>query len=244
MSLPAVAVTATTQSINGVLRVRANAAYTDAARSAQLRPFILPVLAPADADAMLDGMCGLLLTGGEDVDPQHYGAPPHPALGKVHAGRDNFEIALMRAAKARRMPTLAICRGIQVANVALGGTLVQDLPSEWPSALPHEGSWPRDLRVHAVRVDPSSRLAHALGAADLTVNSFHHQAIASLAPGLVAVAHAPDAVVEGVEWPGDDWWMLGVQWHPEELTATDEDWDRNLFRAFGEACTQWREASS
>ena len=243
-SLPAVAVTATTESIRGVLRVRANASYTDAARSAQLRPFILPVLAPADADAMLDGMSGLLLTGGEDIDPKHYAAPRHAALGDVHAGRDDFEIALMRAAKARRIPTLAICRGIQIANVALGGTLVQDLPSEWPRALEHEGSWARDRRVHAVRADPSSRLAHALGAADLTVNSFHHQAVASVAPGLTAVAHAPDGVVEGVEWPGDDWWMLGVQWHPEELTGTDEDWDRNLFRAFAEACTRWRHASS
>ena len=234
-SLPAVAVTATTESIRGVLRVRANASYTDAARSAGLRPFILPVLAPADADAMLDGMSGLLLTGGEDIDPQHFGAPPHPAPGDVHAGRDDFEIALMRAAMTRRLPTLAICRGIQVANVALGGTLVQDLPSEWPDALHHEGSGPRDRRVHDVRADPSSRLAHALGAANLTVNSFHHQAVGTLAPGLVAVAHAPDGVIEGVEWPGDDWWMLGVQWHPEELTATPESWDRNLFAAFAEA---------
>ena len=234
--LPAVAVTATTESIRSVLRVRANASYTDAARSALLRPFILPVLAPADADAMLDGMDGLMLTGGEDIDPHRYGAPPHPALGDVHAGRDDFELALLRAAMARRLPTLAICRGIQVANVALGGTLVQDLPSEWPDALQHEGSWPRDRRVHPVHANPSSRLAQALGAHDLSVNSFHHQAVATLAPGLVAVAHAPDGVVEGVEWPGDDWWMLGVQWHPEELTRAQEDWDRNLFLAFAEAC--------
>jgi putative glutamine amidotransferase len=235
-TLPAVAVTATTESIRGVLRVRANASYTDSLRLARMRPFILPVLAPDDADAMLDGMDGLVLTGGEDIDPLHYDVRPHPALGDVHAARDGFELALMRAAIARRLPTLAICRGIQIANVALGGTLVQDLPSEWPGAIEHEGEWPRDARVHGVRVQPRSRLAHALGAEELTVNSFHHQAVATVAPGLTAIAHAPDGVIEGVEWTGDDWWMLGVQWHPEELTATPEPWDRNLFGAFSKAC--------
>lgn len=234
-SLPAVAVTATTESIRDVLRVRANASYTNSLRSARLRPFILPVLDPADAGAMLDGMNGLVLTGGEDIDPPHYGHRAHPALGSVHAGRDRFELALMRVAMARRIPTLAICRGIQIANVALGGTLVQDLPCEWPGAIEHEGTWPRDQRVHAVRVAPRSRLGKALGAEELTVNSFHHQAVATLAPGLTAVAHAPDGVIEGVEWNGSDWWMLGVQWHPEELTATVEDWDRALFLAFAAA---------
>ena len=237
-SLPAVAVTATTESIRGVLRVRANASYTDSLRSARLRPFILPVLDPVDAHAMLEGMDGLVLTGGEDIDPRQYSQAAHRALGDVHAGRDGFELALLRAAMARHLPTLAICRGIQIANVALGGTLVQDLPSEWPGAIEHEGSWPRDQRVHAVRVSVHSRLARALGAEELTVNSFHHQAVAELAPGLMAVAHAPDGVIEGVEWRGDDWWMLGVQWHPEELTATTEDWDRELFLAFAGAVKQ------
>ena len=234
-SLPAVAVTATTESIRGVLRVRANASYTDALHSARLRPYILPLLDPDDAGAMLDGMNGLVLTGGEDIDPQHYARRAHPALGDVHAGRDSFELALLRAAAARRLPTLAICRGIQLANVALGGTLVQDLPSEWPGAIEHEGTWPRDQRVHGIHVEVGSRLAKALGAQDLAVNSFHHQSVAVLAPGLTAVAHAPDGVIEGVEWNGDDWWMLGVQWHPEELTATIEDWDRGLFLAFAAA---------
>ncbi|MEO8622525.1 MAG: gamma-glutamyl-gamma-aminobutyrate hydrolase family protein [bacterium] len=234
--LPAVAVTATTESIRGVLRVRANASYTDSLHSARLRPFILPVLTAADADAMLDGMDGLVLTGGEDIDPGHYGATAHPALGDVHAGRDSFEIALTRSAMARRLPTLAICRGIQIANVALGGTLVQDIPSEWPGAIEHEGQWPRDLRVHGVQVDARSRLAQALGTAELTVNSFHHQAVGTPAPGLSAVAHSSDGVIEGAEWPTGDWWMLGVQWHPEELTSTTDSWDRNLFAAFAEAC--------
>jgi putative glutamine amidotransferase len=230
-----VALTATTESIRGVLRTRANVAYTEAARAAGLRPYILPILDPADAGAMLDGMGGLLLTGGEDVDPAHYGAAPHRALGEVHPERDAFELALVRAARERRIPTLAICRGVQIANVALGGTLVQDLPSEWPEPLAHDGDWERDARVHAVRVAPGSRLAGALGEIRLTTNSLHHQAVGAVAEGLVGVAHAPDGVVEAVEWTGSDWWMEGVQWHPEELTRTKEGWDRALFAAFADA---------
>ena len=158
---PAIAVTATTEMIRGVLRVRANASYTDAVRSAGMRPYVLPVLGPEDADAMLDGMDGLLLTGGEDVDPAHYGVRPHPALGDVHETRDAFELALVRAARARALPTLAICRGIQVANVALGGTLVQDLASEWPAALAHDSKASRDSRVHEVRVTHHKVTGHA-----------------------------------------------------------------------------------
>jgi putative glutamine amidotransferase len=227
-----VAVTATTEIIRGALRLRVNAAYTVSIRGAGLLPLVLPVLDPSDADAALDGVAGLVLTGGEDVDPARYGAAPHPELGDVHQGRDAFETALVLAAQARALPTLAICRGVQILNVALGGTLVQDIPSERPDAIQHDGDWARTARVHEVHVAPNSRLARALGAERPTVNSMHHQAVGTVASSLVAVAHAPDGIVEGVEWPGDDWWMLGVQWHPEELTATPEAWDRSLFTAF------------
>jgi putative glutamine amidotransferase len=230
--LPHVAVTATTEIIKNLLRVRVNAAYTVSLRGAGLLPLILPVLDPADADAALDGMAGLVLTGGEDVNPVRYGAPPHPELGGVHDGRDEFEEALVHAARARALPTLAICRGVQILNVALGGTLIQDIPSEWPNAITHDSDWPRGTRVHEVRVSEGSRLATALGSSNPVVNSMHHQAIGTVAPPLIAVAHAPDGVVEAVEWPDDDWWMVGVQWHPEELTGTTEPWDRALFAAF------------
>ena len=235
-TLPAVGVTATTETIRGVLRVRSNASYTAALHSAGLRPFILPILEPSDADAMLEGLQGLVLTGGEDVDPLYYGAVANPGLGDVHGTRDGFELALVRAARQRRLPTLVICRGLQVANVALGGTLVQDLPSERPGGVVHDGVGERHDRIHAVHVDSASQLSRALNETDLIVNSFHHQAIATLASGLKAVAHAPDGVIEGIEWPAGDWWMLGVQWHPEELTATPERWDRDLFTAFAVAC--------
>ena len=235
MTLPPVALTATTETIRGVPRTRANVAYTAAAHAAGLRPYILPILAPADADALLDGMAGLILTGGEDVDPTHYHRAAHPALGEVHAERDAFELALVRAARARRLPTLAICRGIQILNVALGGTLVQDLPSERPDASPHDGTWERSHRVHRVEVVAGSRLAAALGAAVLPVNSLHHQAVDTAAAGLRVVATAPDGVIEGLESDRSDWWMVGVQWHPEELTDGPDAWDRALFGAFAAA---------
>jgi putative glutamine amidotransferase len=235
MPQPVIALTATTEVIRDVLRTRLNAAYTEAACAVGLRPYILPVLRAVDADAMLEGLDGLLLTGGEDVAPARYGARPHPALGDVHVVRDEFEVALVRAARARGLPTFAICRGMQIANVALGGTLVQDLPAEWPDALPHESGRGRGDRTHDVAVAAGSRLARVCGATTISVNSMHHQALARVADGLAATAHASDGVIEGVEWIGDDWWMLGVQWHPEELLDTPEPWDRALFSAFAEA---------
>jgi putative glutamine amidotransferase len=237
-TLPPVAVTATTEIIRGALRVRVNAAYTTALRGAGLLPLVLPVLDPADADAALDGVAGLVLTGGEDVSPGRYGSAPHPELGDTHDGRDAFEIALVEAARARALPTLAICRGIQILNVALGGTLVQDIPSEWTDPIVHDGDWARTARVHEVDVTPGSRLARALGTARPVVNSMHHQAVRTVASSLATVARAPDGMVEGVEWPTDEWWMVGVQWHPEELTASSEPWDRSLLSTFADVVSQ------
>lgn len=234
-SLPPVAITATTEIIRGVPRTRANVSYSAAARAAGLRPYILPVSSPGDADDLLEGMAGLMLTGGEDVDPVHFREVQHPALGEVHAERDAFELALVGAARRRRLPTLAICRGVQVTNVALGGSLVQDLPSQRPASIAHDGEWSRTDRVHAVRVARGSKLADAMGATQATINSLHHQSIDRLAAPLAAVAHASDGVIEGVEWPNDDWWMVGVQWHPEELAEAPEPWDRALFAAFAAA---------
>jgi len=233
-NLPPVAVTATTEIIRGALRVRVNAAYTTALRGAGLLPLVLPVLDPADADAALDGVAGLVLTGGEDVSPDRYGSAPHPELGDTHDGRDAFEIALVEAARARALPTLAICRGIQILNVALGGTLVQDIPSEWTNPIVHDGDWARTARVHEVDVKPASRLARALGTERPVVNSMHHQAVGGVAESLFVVARAPDGIVEGVEWPTEEWWMVGVQWHPEELTTSPEPWDRSLLSAFAD----------
>lgn len=236
MRQPLVAITASTRLQGGAERVRLNLAYIRAAESAGMVPVVLPPLEDAGAaGAALAPMSGLLLSGGEDVNPRHYGAESHPRTHTPHDVRDRWEIALLREARERHLPTLAICRGIQVANVALGGTLVQDLASEWDGPLTHDGEV-RDRRTHEVRVESSSRLASLLGTTALCTNSLHHQALERVAPGLRVTARAPDGVIEGVEWDGDDWWMVGVQWHPEELTGTAEGWDRALFAAFAGAC--------
>jgi putative glutamine amidotransferase len=231
-SPPIVAVSATSEIIRDALRVRLNASYTRAVERAGGAPLLVPPLRDAAAvDAMLDRVDALILSGGEDVDPAHYGAQPHPKLGAVHSERDATELALVGAARARGTPTLAICRGIQLLNVALGGTLLQDIPTQRPDAMEHDPGAARDARVHEIVVEPGSRLSAALGATTLSANSFHHQALDRVADGLRVTARAPDGLIEGVEWEGDEWWALGVQWHPEELVEGSERWDRELFAA-------------
>ena len=234
---PLVAVTATVRSVDGVERVRLNATYVRALESAGLVPIVVPPFAePSAAVHLLDAVSGLVLTGGEDVDPTHYGETAHPELGPVNCARDVTELALLAAARERELPTLAICRGVQVVNVGLGGTLVQDLPSQRDAVAAHELNDERGSRVHGVSVDPASHLATIVGAQSLGVNSIHHQAIDRLGASMRINAHADDGVIEGVESDDPRWWMIGVQWHPEELTATPEPWDRRLFAAFASAC--------
>lgn len=223
----AVAVTAPRRIVDGRERVTLNTTYVRALERAGLVPLAVPtMLAPERAAAALQGMRGLVLTGGEDVAPDRYGAAPHARLGDVDPARDAAELALIAAARQRRLPILAICRGIQILNVALGGTLYQDLDSERPGSVPHAG----ETSHHPVRVEPGSLLERTLGARTATVNSRHHQAIRDLAPGLRAVAWAEDGVIEGAE-PADAAapWLVAVQWHPEDLT------ERALFDGFARA---------
>ena len=221
--------------IRGLPRVRLNEAYTKALSCAGLMPLIVPPLAPDLIADALDAVQGLVLTGGEDLDPALYRATPHTANGPVHAGRDAAEIALARAARSRGMPTLAICRGIQVVNVAFGGTLVQDIPSEVGTTVTHDPN-ARTSRVHAVDLAPDSLLAKAVGTTRLTVNSSHHQSVGRTANDFTVTGRAPDGVVEAMESTDPDWWMVAVQWHPEELIETQEAWDRQLFELFAERC--------
>lgn len=179
---------------------------------------------------------GVVLTGGADLNPALYGEKPHPMLGPVSDIRDTWEIAVVRAAQRRGKPLLAICRGAQVLNVTLGGTLLQDLPSQHPSDINHDPDRPRNSRTHAVELAAESRLARAIGLTKLDVNSVHHQAIARVAADLRIVATAPDGVIEGVESAADSaWWCVGVQWHPEDLIEADESWARDIFAAFASA---------
>jgi putative glutamine amidotransferase len=234
---PLVAVTATTRMDNGMPRVRLSVAYLTSLDGAGLTPIVAPPFAGGDRcagrDAILDVVSGLVLTGGEDVDPARYGAEPHPRLGTVHAERDATELAFLDGARERRLPTLAICRGIQVMNVGLGGTLIQDIPSQHPSDIAHDGDGPRAERTHEVTIAPGSRLARAIGRERITVNSFHHQSVDVPASGVIVTATASDGIVEGIEVPSaNPWWALGIQWHPEDLTGGPEPWDRALFEAF------------
>jgi putative glutamine amidotransferase len=225
-SAPAVAVTAPRRMVDGRERVTLNTAYVRALERAGLVPLAVPTILASDrAGAALAAVRGLVLTGGEDVAPERYGAAPHPRLGDVDPVRDAAELALIAAARQRRLPILAICRGIQILNVALGGTLYQDLASERPGSVSHN-----EAADHGVRVEPGSLLERTLGNRAATVNSRHHQAIRDIAPGLKAVAWAEDGVIEAVEpAESNSPWIVAVQWHPEDLT------ERALFDGFAGA---------
>jgi putative glutamine amidotransferase len=191
-----------------------------------------------DPSQALDGVDGLLLTGGLDVDPARYGETPHPTTEPA-PDRDAFEIPLSREAVKRDVPLLAICRGVQVLNVAEGGTLIQDLPSEHPSQVPHSITQPKNAIAHDVAIGPGSRLASLLpgstSRAVCDVNSRHHQAVDKVAPGFVVSAVSPDGVVEAIERPASTF-CVGVQWHPENFWRTGE-FDE-LFRDFVTAASR------
>jgi putative glutamine amidotransferase len=214
--------------------VRADVDYVEGVADAGGVPVVLPPVVEARAtEALLDGMDGLLLSGGSDLDPAYYGEEAIPELGVTVPERDAFEMVLLEKALRRQIPILGICRGMQVLNVALGGTLYQDLPSQMDHMvlLGHRQETPKWQPTHEVEVDEGSKVAEILGTDELKVNSYHHQAIKDLARGLVAVACAPDRVIEAVE--STDLarrWLIGVQWHAEAMRgATPEH--RKLFEA-------------
>jgi putative glutamine amidotransferase len=219
-------------------RAFVNAAYLRAVQEAGGVPLLLPPHLDDRARAALWPLLdGVLLTGGADIDPARWGDERHPATYDVAPARDALEIELVSSALDGRLPLFAICRGAQVLNVALGGSLWQDIPSELPGSLEHTQKEAREQPTHRVTVTGDGRLAAILGALELEVNSFHHQALRRLGRGLREVARAPDGVVEAVELPDAPAPVFGVQWHPEELTAHD-DGARNLFRALVDAATE------
>jgi putative glutamine amidotransferase len=199
------------------------------------------VLEVSDSPRTLVGMLnGVVLTGGGDVDPVLYGEERHESVDDAEPGRDEFEIDLARRAMAADLPLLAICRGAQVLNVAVGGTLIQDIPSSVESDLKHAISTPRDAVAHEVSITPGSRLHEALGASvaaagTCRVNSRHHQSVGRLGEGLVVTATAADGVVEAIEQPVARF-CLGIQWHPENFWRTGEF--KPLFESFVSAAKQ------
>ena len=206
--------------------------YVEAIRRAGGDPRVLSL----DAGPSLEGIDGVLMTGGGDVDPAHYGESRHPKTHEPDQARDDFELALAKLALQRNMPMLAVCRGLQVVNVAAGGTLIQDIPSEVNRALAHQVDAPPSAIAHEVWVTAGSRLAcmmeEQLEGDVLHVNSRHHQAVAQPADGFDVTATAPDGVVEAIERK-DAPFCVGVQWHPENFWRTGEF--RPLFEEFVKA---------
>ena len=204
---------------------RAHAVYTTYTTMVHAAGGIPLILVPVEAeyiDRVLDGIDGLLLTGGGDVDPARYGGASHETVYDVDPARDEFELAVARRAAARAMPTLAICRGMQVLNVAFGGTLIEDLASE-PGLETEHRRHGHDVfhPQHHVRIEPASALARTAGSNEIEVNTIHHQALREVAPALTAVGWSPDGVIEAIEPTDARWRMIGVQWHPEYLGVED-----------------------
>jgi putative glutamine amidotransferase len=192
-----------------------------------------------------DGVDGVFLAGGVDVDPSSYDEPRGALCGRTDVDRDTVELAFTRWARADGKPLLGVCRGLQIINVAAGGSLYQDC-TEHDGAIKHDyfptAGYARDYLAHRVTVEPGTRLHAAFGAADVPVNSMHHQGLKRVAEGLVVSATAPDGLIEGLEAPGDAF-CVGVQWHPEMLVEGDAG-TRRLFASFVEAAAAYRAARS
>ena len=219
-----------------------NSRYYLAVAEAGGVPVMVPLL---DHDiltlrAVYDRLDGLLLAGGVDMDPATFGEAPHPALGRTDRARDAVELRLARWAIADRKPVLGLCRGHQVLNVALGGTLWQDIAAQVPEAIKHDyfptAGYARDFLAHEISVAEGSRLAAAFDSEQVPVNSMHHQAVKTLAPGLQVSARSSDGLVEALE-SGTDHFLVGVQWHPEVFERSDER-TRRLFKSFVTAASR------
>ena len=215
--------------IHALLRAGGNAAV------------IMPApVSPEEADDMLDHFDGVLLAGGGDLDPAHYDQDPHDSVYGVDTRRDEFEIELARALIRAGIPTLAICRGAQVLNVALGGTLDQHI-TDRPGTVSHGIPGKNDgAAIHTISLTAGSRLADAMGVTEAVSSCHHHQAIDEVGDGLHVVARAEDGVIEGVELEGDAW-VVAAQWHPEDTSVSDPAQHR-LFQTFVQHAVARRDA--
>ncbi len=215
-----------------------NRTYVHAVERAGGIPLLIPPLADkASLEAVCARLDGLLLSGGSDIAPACYGEEPIPECQTPEPERDALELAIACWSLEHGLPTLGICRGMQLLNVASGGTLYQDIATQQPEAQGHECSTlPRDTRAHTIQVRADSQLAAILGTTEHPVNSLHHQAVRDLGRGVRIVAQAPDGIAEGLEFP-EQRFAVAVQFHPEELELTDEV-SRQLFAAFVRACQE------
>ncbi|MEG1849076.1 MAG: gamma-glutamyl-gamma-aminobutyrate hydrolase family protein [Oscillospiraceae bacterium] len=214
-----------------------NSAYVEAVERAGGQPLLLPIDAQtSQCERLVQMLDGLLLPGGPDVSPLMFGEQPIACVTLTKQENDRYEIALVHAACMLKKPILGICRGQQVLNVALGGNLYQDIPTQYKNEICHKQDMSiRGEPTHTVRIAPHTRLAEALGALKLEVNSYHHQSVQRVAEGLRISAVAEDGVIEAVE--SDDGLLLGVQWHPELLAPHFETAAR-LFEMFVKRCSK------
>ena len=197
-------------------KVSVNRSYVNAALNAGHVPEIIPMTSDARLlKRYVKKVDVVFLTGGEDVNPAYYGAKPSPYLGEVVGRRDTFEMALLKEAVAQKKPIFGTCRGLQIINIFFGGTLYQDIPSEYPNALSHRESARFNEKVHEINIEEDSRLYKILGMKTIGVNTSHHQAIKDLAPGLRVSARTSDGIIEAIE--GDTYPVAAVQFHPEGL---------------------------
>ena len=219
--------------------------YSEAVEAAGGVPLHISLIPRADYIAsLMDHLDGVLLPGSDsDVDPQRYGRDPHANLGSVHPIKDETDLLVLGEIEKRRLPLFAICFGMQILNVSRGGTLVQDIASEVPGAIKHEQGAPRDRHSHNVRLLEGSMLAGLANQAAAPVNSHHHQAIEKVGRELVGTAWAPDGLVEAVEDPRDDRFVLGVQWHPE-IGWERDSFARALFERFVNEATVFANSRS
>jgi putative glutamine amidotransferase len=237
---PLVALTTTIDSRGGEYqkpRVALYANYLSVLERAGLTPVLVtPAHGEESIEQLISVCAGLVLAGGEDIDPSRYGHDPIPELGPVNPPRDAAECRALSAATERDLPILGICRGHQMLNVFFGGTLHQDLEVAMGAAAAHQQAGVWGSHHHQATLQRGSRLAAAIGRERIEINSFHHQAIRDVAPNLDVTARADDGLIEGVE-SRDHRWVVGVQWHPERHEARAQSTDPNirLFNAFAEA---------
>ncbi|MCM3727824.1 gamma-glutamyl-gamma-aminobutyrate hydrolase family protein [Neobacillus cucumis] len=198
-------------------------------------PIILPYINAELAIETMPLCDGIILSGGEDVDPLYYGEDPHPQLGPTTPERDLAEIAIAKYALDNNIPLLAICRGIQILNVALGGTLIQDIPSQVKEPIQHSQQVTRSRDTHSVNIQKDSKLFQILDTEQVRVNSLHHQSINKVAKDLRVVADSSDGIVEAVEYIYPNTFTVGVQWHPESMAGTNDQMN-NLFVEFIKSC--------
>ena len=217
--------------------------YSEAVEAAGGVPLHISLIPNADyIDSVVAQLDGILLPGSDsDVDPLRYGLQPHPQLGTVQTIKDETDLLVIAAAERKQIPVFAICFGMQVLNVSRGGTLIQDINSQVAGAIKHEQGPPRDRPSHRIRLSEDTRLSDIAGSLDAVVNSHHHQAIESTGANLVATAWATDGVVEALEDPRPDRFIVGVQWHPE-IGWQNDLLSQRLFRAFVNETTRAREA--